>query len=87
MQAINDKDWGTPARTADQSVTLDPTRTFVVATLDFLAEGGDGFDGLEQDHPLDLGIVREKMADDLAVSPTHFTTALDGRWTLVPPAH
>ncbi|HEV3312000.1 MAG TPA: 5'-nucleotidase C-terminal domain-containing protein, partial [Chloroflexota bacterium] len=57
----------------------DPMLT--VATLDFLATGGDGYTMLEG-APLiqDLGIVREVMKDFLARTPATFTPAMDGRW-------
>jgi 5'-nucleotidase len=67
-------------------VTIDPARMFTVATLDFLSAGGDGFDGLRAPQPLDLGILREQMADDLVKAPAHFRATTDGRWTAVAPA-
>jgi hypothetical protein len=67
-------------------VAMDPQRRFSVATLDFLASGGDGFEGLRSQSPLDLGVLREAMADTLASSPVHFTATTDGRWTALAPA-
>jgi len=64
----------------------DPTLT--VATLDFLATGGDGYTMLEG-APLiqDLGIVREVMKDFLVKAPATFTPTTDGRWVVQrPPA-
>ena len=69
----------------DQGIAIDPQRTFSVATLDFLAAGGDGFDGLRTTTPLDLGVLRETLAETLSASPVHMTATVDGRWTLVAP--
>ena len=59
----------------------DPMLT--VATLDFLAAGGSGYDmlvGIPQIK--DIGIVRETMKDLLAGSPATFTPDMDGRWAV-----
>ena len=65
----------------------DPTLT--VATLDFLAAGGSGYDMLKGFPQLnDMGIVREAMKTLLAKTPATFAPATDGRWTVhKPPPH
>ena len=65
----------------------DPVLT--VATLDFLAAGGSGYDMLKGVPQLqDLGIIREAMKDLLAKAPATFTPVMDGRWVVQkPPAH
>lgn len=56
-------------------------RQFTVATLDFLASGGSGFDGFRGTPLLqDLGIIREVLADEFAIHPVRWTGELDGRW-------
>jgi 5'-nucleotidase len=55
--------------------------SLIVATLDFLAAGGSGYDmfkGVPQ--VKDIGIVREAMKDLLASAPKTFTPDTDGRW-------
>jgi 5'-nucleotidase len=63
--------------------------SLTVATLDFLAAGGSGFDmfkGLPQ--VKDIGIVREAMKDLLAGAPATFAPTTDGRWAgHKPPSH
>lgn len=62
----------------------DPLLT--VATLDFIAAGGSGYDmfkGVPQ--VKDAGIVREAMKDFLAKAPATFTPDLDGRWSVHKP--
>ena len=73
---------GTPSTAGD-----DPMLT--VATLDFLAAGGSGYDMLKAaPHIKDLGVVREAMKDTLAKAPVTFSPAMDGRWAVQkPPAH
>ncbi len=57
----------------------DPILT--VATLDFLAAGGSGYDMLKGVPQIkDLGIIREAMKDLLAKAPATFTPVTDGRW-------
>jgi 2',3'-cyclic-nucleotide 2'-phosphodiesterase (5'-nucleotidase family) len=65
----------------------DPVLT--VATLDFLAAGGSGYDMLKGVPQIqDLGIIREAMKDLLAKAPATFTPVMDGRWVVQkPPAH
>jgi 5'-nucleotidase len=56
-------------------------RSFQVATLDFLAAGGSGFDGFKGTPVLtDIGIVREAMKDYYVAHPITLGTSLDGRW-------
>jgi len=64
----------------------DPLLT--VATLDFLAAGGSGYDMLKGLPMIrDFGIIREAMKDSLATAPATFTPDMDGRWTAQrPPA-
>ena len=61
----------------------DPDPTLIVATLDFLATGGDGYTPL-QDAPViqDIGIVRQVMKDFLASNPKTFNPVMDGRWVV-----
>lgn len=65
----------------------DPMLT--VATLDFLAAGGSGYDMLKGAPQIkDLGIVREAMKDLLANAPATFGPVMDGRWAVhKPPGH
>ena len=57
----------------------DPMLT--VATLDFLAAGGSGYDMLKGAPQIkDLGIIREAMKDLLANAPATFAPVTDGRW-------
>jgi 2',3'-cyclic-nucleotide 2'-phosphodiesterase (5'-nucleotidase family) len=60
-----------------------------VATLDFLAAGGSGYDmfkGVPQ--VKDIGIVREAMKDLLAGAPATFVPTTDERWAgHKPPPH
>jgi 2',3'-cyclic-nucleotide 2'-phosphodiesterase (5'-nucleotidase family) len=63
-------------------------RTFTVATLDFLAAGGSGFDGF-RGTPLirDMGIVREAMVEFYLSNPMSLSAVVDGRWKEQLPAH
>jgi 2',3'-cyclic-nucleotide 2'-phosphodiesterase (5'-nucleotidase family) len=66
----------------DASRSFVPTnRSLKVATLDFLAAGGSGYDGFKG-VPLikDLGIIREVLARRFERKPAHWTGAMDGRW-------
>jgi hypothetical protein len=57
-----------------------------VATLDFLAAGGDGYTALQGAALIeDLGIIREVMKDFLTKAPATFTPATDGRWAVQKP--
>jgi 5'-nucleotidase len=56
-------------------------RTFDVATLDFLADGGSGytdFVGVEKKE--DLGVLRERLAKRFMGRPVQFSSEVDGRW-------
>lgn len=69
-----------PARIAPPS-----DRTFIVSTLDFLAAGGSGYSefvGITT-QPKDIGILREVIADMLALDPPQWQGLLDGRWLQV----
>jgi 5'-nucleotidase len=62
----------------------DPILT--VATLDFLAAGGSGYDMLKGVPQIqDLGIIREAMKDFLVKAPATFTAGMDGRWAVRKP--
>lgn len=56
-------------------------RDFMVATLDFLAAGGSGYESFIGT-PLirDLGIFREVLADKLVTQPAAWNSELDSRW-------
>lgn len=56
-------------------------KQFLVATLDFLAAGGSGYDGFKG-IPLvaDLGVVREAMVKYFLSQPANFDGQMDGRW-------
>ena len=58
-------------------------RTFQIATLDFLAAGGSGFDDLKN-VPLiengDRGILREAMTEYFLKEPIELSPKVDGRW-------
>jgi len=72
--------------TAGTSTTAGGDPMLTVATLDFLAAGGSGYDMLKTAPQLnDLGIVREVMKDLLAKAPAIFTPAIDGRWAVKAP--
>ena len=62
-------------------------RDLKVATLDFLATGGSGFDEFKEAPVVaDAGIFRELVATELAKSPTNISAKVDGRWVdEVPP--
>lgn len=62
------------------------TRTFEVATLDFLASGGSGYTGFKG-VPItaDLGILREVLAEKLIQKPARFSSRTDGRWREIRP--
>jgi 5'-nucleotidase len=62
-------------------VSSETARVFKVATLDFLASGGAGYDDFAGT-PLvkDLGILREVLTDSLVTNPGHWTGESDGRW-------
>jgi len=68
--------------------TENATRVFEVATLDFLASGGSGYDGFKG-IPIrkDLGIVREALTEGFLLEPARFSTQIDGRWKEVKPAN
>jgi 5'-nucleotidase len=74
---------------AASGVTPAAGKAFRVATLDFLAAGGSGFDGFKG-APItrDLGIVREVLADQFekALAEGHGTLSSkpDGRWAEAP---
>jgi 2',3'-cyclic-nucleotide 2'-phosphodiesterase (5'-nucleotidase family) len=56
-------------------------RTFNVATLDFLAAGGSGFDDFKGTPVLsDIGIAREAMATYYVSNPVTLSAKTDGRW-------
>ncbi len=67
-------------------VTPKPSRTFQVATLDFLYYGGSGFDFSGTPLKQDMGNMRDSLAQAFFAEPVQFTPATDGRWTLVAPA-
>jgi 5'-nucleotidase len=59
----------------------DPKKMLTIATLDFLADGGSGADGLQGKPVLkDLGIFREALADQFAAHPFTAGAKTDGRW-------
>ncbi|MBC7692357.1 MAG: bifunctional metallophosphatase/5'-nucleotidase [Methylotenera sp.] len=68
-----------------QAPALVATRTFDVATLDFLAAGGSGY-SLFATLPVkkDLGIFREVLTDELLKHPASWSGEMDGRWTQLP---
>jgi 5'-nucleotidase len=61
-------------------------RNLRVATLDFLATGGSGFD-MFKEAPVaaDLGIFRELVAEQLEKNRAKISAKVDGRWTDVTP--
>lgn len=65
-------------------IAFPETRVFRVATLDFLHDGGSGFDAFVGT-PLirDLGIFRELVTDLFLTRPARFTARTDGRWKQV----
>ncbi len=58
-------------------------RTFVLGTLDFLAQGGAGYDFGAPPMITDLGVLRDLIADKLAPNPQVWQGILDGRWSNV----
>lgn len=57
-----------------------------VATLDFIAAGGSGYDMFTGAPQIkDVGVVREAMNDLLAGSPVTFAPVVDGRWAVHKP--
>jgi 2',3'-cyclic-nucleotide 2'-phosphodiesterase (5'-nucleotidase family) len=64
----------------------DPNRKLTIATLDFIATGGSGADGLQGKPVLkDLGIFREVLADQLSAHPFTASAKTDGRWKALKP--
>ena len=56
------------------------TRVFNVATLDFLAEGGSGYnDFIGTPKINDMGVLRESLSDSLGKNPATWSGAVDGR--------
>jgi len=52
-----------------------------VATLDFLAAGGSGFDGFKGEKILsDMGVLREVLVKQFKVKPADWKGGTDGRW-------
>ncbi len=65
----------------DEKAPATPTRAFVVATLDFLATGGAGYEGFKGvPQVLDMGVLREAMTEFYLKKPAQFSSKLDGRW-------
>jgi 5'-nucleotidase len=65
-----------------QGMVAPSVRSFNVATLDFLAAGGSGFDGFKGSTQIrDFGIVREAMTEYYLANPAHFSVKVDGRWS------
>jgi 5'-nucleotidase len=64
-----------------RGIEVPANRTFLVATLDFLAAGGSGFTGF-RGAPLihDLGILREVLTEKFVATPAHWSGGVDGRW-------
>jgi 5'-nucleotidase len=57
------------------------TETVLVATLDFLVNGGDGFTQFKELPVIrDYGIIREAMVEEFRKEPARFSSAIDGRW-------
>jgi 5'-nucleotidase len=68
-------------------IAPDPGKKFTVATLDFLADGGSGADGLQGKPRLkDLGIFREALADRFSAHPFTAEALTDGRWKSLSPS-
>jgi 2',3'-cyclic-nucleotide 2'-phosphodiesterase (5'-nucleotidase family) len=65
----------------DGKDVVSPERNFQVATLDFLAAGGSGYQEF-RGVPIqsDLGIVREVIMETLAKNPMAWPNEVDGRW-------
>ena len=76
-EVIYDESAGTPAPSE---------RSFQVATFDFLADGGAGYDGFKGNPLLhDFGIAREIITDVLLAQPAHWDGNIDGRWKQLAP--
>jgi hypothetical protein len=66
--------------------TADDDPMLTVATLDFLAAGGSGYEMLKGAPQIkDLGIIREAMKDLLVNAPATFAPVTDGRWAVHKP--
>ncbi|MCC7440936.1 MAG: bifunctional metallophosphatase/5'-nucleotidase [Bdellovibrionales bacterium] len=67
-----------------QGGILEPNARFTVATFDFLADGGSGYDEF-QGVPFkrDLGILREALVTHYLAQPARFPSDTDGRWLQV----
>lgn len=68
-------------------INPDPNQKFTVATLDFIADGGSGADGLQGKPRLkDLGIFREVLTTQFTEHPFTAEGKNDGRWKALKPA-
>jgi hypothetical protein len=66
--------------------TADDDPMLTVATLDFLAAGGSGYEMLKGAPQIkDLGIIREAMKDLLVNAPATFAPVTDGCWAVHKP--
>ncbi len=73
---------GGPILYTEQSgINPQAPKHFRIATIDFLATGGDRFDGFKQ-IPIvkDLGILRELLVEDFVRTRPNFIGKIDGRW-------
>ncbi len=68
-------------------LVVGPDQHFRVATLDFLAAGGDGLDFLKTiPQTQELGILREVLTTRWLAQPADLSSGIDGRWKELHPA-
>ncbi len=66
---------------SETGITPSAERTFVVGTLDFLAQGGSGYVEFAGSPMIaDLGVLRDLIADKLAPNPPIWQGLVEGRW-------
>lgn len=71
---------------ADDSTEINPTETFSVATLDFLASGGSGYEAFkEASVSTTLGIARELIVEAMLKAQPLMSNQIDGRFQNITP--
>ncbi len=70
----------------DQKTVVPQDYTVNVATVDFLAQGGEKFEDFKSAPMIqDLGIMREVLVEEFLRTPVELTNQTDGRWKEIAP--